>query len=227
MPRELILVRHGESQHHVKGLAGGWTDTPLTNRGELQADAAGKALAPVCTRDRTWFLSSDLLRARSTAEIIARHIGLSPELHSELRELNNGAAKDKTREEAERIALPITEPRADWIPYPGAESWRAMTNRVVGFMSAQIERTAEESLLIVSHGNALVSIVHYWLGLEEKHWSSISYDFDCGSITRLGVNGWGERVISKLNDTSHLENVKILERGASLDAKAMEPFRRE
>ena len=38
-PRSLILVRHGESQHHVLGLSGGWTDTPLTDGGrEILSD---------------------------------------------------------------------------------------------------------------------------------------------------------------------------------------------
>ncbi len=30
--KELILLRHGESEHLVRGLTGGWTDTPLTRR---------------------------------------------------------------------------------------------------------------------------------------------------------------------------------------------------
>ncbi len=203
-PRELILLRHGESEHLVRGITGGWTDTPLTRRGLAQAEEAGKALILLCSGRSVRFLSSDLLRARGTAEIIARHIQVRPSFHEELRELNNGAAKDLTLREAERIEAPVTEPTVDWVPYPGAESWRAMMDRVVSFVEAVAGRTEEDILLMVSHGNAMVPMVDWWLQIEEAHGLSISYQFDCASISRLTVNDWGERVINKLNDTSHL-----------------------
>lgn len=204
MARELLLVRHGASEHHARGLTGGWTDASLTAQGRLQAQFTGKALIPLCASGNTRFLSSDLLRARETAEIIAEHIGIRPEFRAELRELNNGAAKDKTLEEAESLALPVTEPILDWAPYPGAESWRAMSERVMAFLSTVAEETEQDCILVVSHGNAMEAATHWWLRLEERHWSGISYEFGCGSITRLSTNEWGGRVISKLNDTAHL-----------------------
>jgi probable phosphoglycerate mutase len=92
---ELILVRHGESEHHVMELTGGWTDTSLTDRGRRQAERLGPAL-PFPELDRCLRLfSSDLLRARQTAEAISEFAGLRPVLRAELRELNNGVAKDK------------------------------------------------------------------------------------------------------------------------------------
>ncbi len=213
-PRDLILVRHGESEHHVRGLTGGWTDTALTDRGRYQAERVGRALAATSCQADTWFLSSDLLRARQTAEIIAKHTGIRPEFHAKLRELNNGAAKNKTLEEAKQIALPLTKPAVDWGPYPEAESWRTMTNRLMAFLATVIDRTEKDSVLIVSHGNAMIAIVHWWLQLDQTYWSSISYDFDCGSITHLSVNQWAERAISKLNDISHLKDSGVLEQRA-------------
>ena len=205
MPKDLILVRHGESEHHVRGLTGGWTDTPLTDHGRRQAERLGQALAAtICGVSNSVLLSSDLLRARQLSVIIAQHTGLHPQLHTELREMNNGAAKNKTLEEAQQLALPVTMPTIDWVPYPGAESWRAMTDRIVSFLEGVMDQTQEDSILIVSHASALVAIVHWWLKLDETHWTLISYDFDRGSISHLSVNEWGERVISKLNDTSHL-----------------------
>ena len=35
-PPAIIIVRHGQSEHHVRGLTGGWTDTPLTALGHGQ-----------------------------------------------------------------------------------------------------------------------------------------------------------------------------------------------
>jgi len=157
------------------------------------------------------------LHAKETADAIARHTGLCPEYRAELRELNNGSAMNRTLEEAVRMALRLTKPTLDWVPYPGAESWRAMTDRIMIFLRGVVDQTQEDSILIVSHGNAMVAIVHWWLDLDETHWSSISYDFDCGSVTHLSVNEWGEKVISKLNDTSHLRDTGGLEQGAAPD----------
>jgi probable phosphoglycerate mutase len=207
MPRQLVLIRHGEAQHHVKGLTGGWTDTPLTARGRRQAERIGQALISIRAETGAQFFSSDLLRAKETAEVISRHLAIAPAFRSELRELNNGIAKGKTIEEAKTLALPLTELTIDWTPYLEAESWKAMSVRVTGFLGEIARQSKGGPLLVVSHGNAMVAIVHWWLGLREEHWSRISFEFDCASITRLTVNEWGEKTISKLNDTSHLEGI--------------------
>jgi probable phosphoglycerate mutase len=82
-----------------------------------------------------------------------------------------------------------------------------MSLRVMGFMDELVTRAPEETAIAVSHGNAMVAIVHWWLNLGEEHWSRISFDFDPASITKLTVNRWGEKVISSLNDTSHLRGL--------------------
>ena len=101
MPKDLILVRHGESEHHLRGLTDGRTDTPLTDHGRWQAERLGQALAAtICGVSNSVLLSSDLLRARQLSVIIEQHTGLHPQFHTELREMNNGAAKQTpTREE--------------------------------------------------------------------------------------------------------------------------------
>jgi broad specificity phosphatase PhoE len=205
MPADLILVRHGEAEHHAGGFTGGWTDSSLTEHGRSQAEAVGKALVNLCRNGTTAFFSSDLLRAKATADIIAKHIGLQPELRAELRELNNGLAKDKTPEEASRIALPKTTPTVDWVPYPGAESWRMMTDRVTGLLREVVAPLERDRVILVSHGNAMVALVHWWLRLDERYWSSVSYSFDYGSISHLSINEWDERLVVRLNDTSHLK----------------------
>ncbi|MCB1104759.1 MAG: histidine phosphatase family protein [Opitutaceae bacterium] len=205
MPIEIILIRHGESQHHIKGLTGGWTASPLTTKGERQAKCAAKALAALSPVSSIDLISSDLIRARQTADIIAAHLeNVRPTYHQELRELGNGIAKDKTLDAARSLALPVTEPAYDWIPYPEAESWRLMSARVSSFMDTALSQSKAERLLIVSHGNAMVALVQWWLGLGEAYWNKVSFEFDCASFTRLTINRWEERVVSKLNDTTHL-----------------------
>lgn len=208
MPKEILLIRHGESQHHVKGLTGGWTDTPLTTKGERQAECVARALSAQSPAGKIDLISSDLIRARQTADAIAGHLkNVMPSYRHELRELGNGIAKDKTHDEAQKFALPVTEPTYDWVPYPEAESWRIMSARISDFMDKTVNQSRADRLLVVSHGNAMVALVQWWLGLGENYWNKVSFEFDCASITLLTVNQWGERVISKLNDTAHIRDI--------------------
>jgi|ERR1019366_1495252 probable phosphoglycerate mutase len=208
MPKHITLIRHGESQHHVKGLTGGWTDTGLTEQGNRQAEAAARELATWDLGTGVELISSDLLRARETTEAITRQLkGIAPVYYSELRELNNGRAKGLTREAAKKIALPVTTPTCDWIPYPEAENWRMLSARAWGFMDKFMRASKTDYLLVVSHGLAIEGLVQWWLGLGEDYWNNVSFEFDCASFTKLTVNKHGQRVITKLNDTAHLKGI--------------------
>lgn len=200
--KELILVRHGEAEHLLTGVVGGWTDTKLTEWGRQQAQATGERLARVLSKTPVNFYSSDLSRAKETAELISAPIGQAPVTVKELRELNNGLAANLTKEEAKKIANPQTEPILDWIPYPEAESWNMMHRRLSDFMMS-IQNDLHDITLIVSHSNSIVSLIHHWLGFKEDMFN-VSFDIDPCSITRLRVNRWNEKTISKLNDTAHL-----------------------
>jgi len=201
---ELILIRHGEADHMVGELTGGWTDTRLTERGRRQAERTGERLARMLKSRPFQFYASTLLRAAETAEIIAKSLPVQPLYVDGLRELNNGVAAGRTKAEARDLELPQTHPPYDWVPYPGAESWRGMVERVWTFLD-EIAEDPYETVLLVGHGNAGVAVVHWWLGRDEKGWTRISFDFEPCSITHLTVNRWGERTITRLNDNAHLE----------------------
>ena len=219
--RRVILVRHGEATHLVEGKTGGWTDSELTAFGRAQAVETARALCEILRNEPVAFFSSDLRRARQTAQIVVEAVGVEPVFTEALRELNNGVAKGMALSEAERLVLPVTESSIDWIPYPQAESWRMMARRVVDFLDNDVASVAAETALIVSHGNAMVPVVHWWLGLGCDHYSAISFEFDCCSISDLAINQWQERLIRRLNDTGHLRNLQrpsVLEQGDAADA---------
>lgn len=91
MIRQLIFVRHGESEANADGVyAGSRSEIKLTKQGREQARAAGRLL----THDHvTTIIASDFDRALETARIIAGEIGFDPaeiELDLRLREINVG-----------------------------------------------------------------------------------------------------------------------------------------
>ncbi len=96
--RTVILIRHAQSEHHVLGLSGGWTDTPLTNLGHSQAQAVANRLRAELKGIPIRLFSSDLLRTQDTAGHISAAFGVEPILDWRLREFNNGEAANLTLE---------------------------------------------------------------------------------------------------------------------------------
>lgn len=125
--RDLILVRHGEAEHNVKGWTGGWTDTPLTPLGRRQAKLTGKHLKDLLGNATIALFSSDLLRASETALIIGSILEVPPIVEKALRDINWGIAVNMPLEEARKLELEKTEPLLDWVPFAKGESWRMLT----------------------------------------------------------------------------------------------------
>ena len=103
--RRLIFVRHAESDHHIQGLMGGWTDAAITSKGREQAARTADVLATLI-EDRTTLLTSDLTRASQTAKIIASRCELTSEPTPFLREVNLGDANGVTKAEAASMKYP-------------------------------------------------------------------------------------------------------------------------
>ena len=94
----LLLARHGETDWNRARRWQGHADRPLTDRGRAQAAALGDRLANIAL-DAVY--SSDLRRARETAEAVALPHGLDVIELPELREVDVGSWEGLTRAEAE------------------------------------------------------------------------------------------------------------------------------
>lgn len=196
---QLLFVRHGESGHHVEGLTGGWTNTPLTDRGRRQVAALGRHLAEsIADRDFRLY-TSDLLRAAQTAEILGDALGISPIALPGLREINNGAAAGLTQDEALLIARPEPPGRdVDWQPYEGAETLRDVAVRLKDTYEA-IADDAGGRAMVVGHGLSGQELIRAWLGLAVE--VPIAFRLAPASYTELVINRWGEREIAHLSRT--------------------------
>lgn len=87
------IVRHGETEWNVKGLIQGQGDSPFTQKGVKQVKDAAKELKNI---HFDAFFSSDLLRAKRTAEIIALEHKLAVSTTKLLRERNYGHLDGKS-----------------------------------------------------------------------------------------------------------------------------------
>lgn len=202
----IILVRHGEAENNVGELTGGWTDTPLTERGLRQASAIAERLRGELTGQACRIVSSDLRRAKQTAEVIGSVLGVEPIPEPGLRERNNGAATGKTKAEARRLYIEPTHPLIDWAPYPDAETWRLLNRRVSATMD-RIYAGEGENLIVVGHSGSLHHVIFWWLRLPVEIVEYINLGLDNASLTTLSVTGLDQRRLDRLNDTSHLKGL--------------------
>ena len=163
--RHLLLVRHGQSEWNAIGRWQGQADPPLSALGEEQArDAAGRLGATGFSA----VVSSDLQRARRTAEILAEALGLGVRVDPDLREIDVGQWQGLTRTE---IEAGWPNALADWSAGrseapPGGETRAHLAERARAALArAAAEASPGDHVLLVSHG-ALVRHLDRSLGLE-------------------------------------------------------------
>ena len=202
--KELILVRHGEAEHLAKGIIGGSSNYPLTDRGRKQIALTGKRLSDLFGTSIEILYASDLKRASESATIIQHELNISITYDSRLREMSRGIANGMSIEEAKKIRRPPTEPMTDWIQYPEGESWRMLRDRA---LVALKEIQQKEEVLLVAHGNLNCAMIELWLQLPEDCFIDIV--LHPASITVLGVSIFGHPEIRKLNETAHLASAGL------------------
>lgn len=163
--RTLVLVRHGRTAWNLEGRMQGHTDVPLDEVGELQAKDAARRLT-VWEPVRLW--SSDLLRARRTAEVIGEAVELAPVFDARLRERDVGERSGLTMpefrsrfpREYDAFTAGLSSPRV-----PGEEDPVDVRRRVAAALREALAALAPgETGMVVGHGAALRSGIADLLG---------------------------------------------------------------
>lgn len=152
----LLLVRHGETDWNRDARWQGHSDTPLNDAGRVQARRLAAELGEVDV-----VYSSDLERARETAEILAEPLGLQVRLDRRLRERGFGAWEGKT---AAEIETEFADDHARWLAgeAPGAadaEPFDAFGARVEEFVTDVLAEHPGETVLVVGHGGT-IRVIH-------------------------------------------------------------------
>ena len=175
MPKQIYLIRHGETEGTLAGRVMGSTDLPLAAEGRGHVQRLAELLLPrlLMTGAGTWCVTSPLLRARQTAETVAGAVGLPVSTDADLREIDFGAWEGLTPAEVEerfpgaqaRLATP-----QDDAGFPGGESLREFDRRV-GHALDRILGHAAQTVLVFAHGGVIRSLACGLLGLgQERLW---------------------------------------------------------
>ncbi len=107
--KNLFVVTHTQSRHHLEKKVGGWYDSELTEQGRNEAQITAERLFSLIGEATVEIFSSDLPRTSGTADIIASHFGCPVELTRDLREISFGSAGGKPQEWLEARQLPAPD----------------------------------------------------------------------------------------------------------------------
>jgi len=171
--RHLLLWRHARTAYNSQARLQGQVDIPLDEVGHWQARTSAARLA---LRHRpVRIVASDLSRAAETAAYLSRALDVPVELDPRLRERGFGAWEGMTGQEIEvRWPGEFQTWRAGGDPVGvGAESRADVARRVGEAVADQVARTSGTgSLVIVSHGSAIGSLVAELLG-QDPAWRGV------------------------------------------------------
>ena len=154
----IYYIRHGETQWNADGRLQGVQDTALNDLGRRQASQAGHILADLLARDsrdksQIPFVSSPLMRARTTMELVRGALQLPPQNYAtddRLREIGYGRWEGSTLAEMQ-AADPVFFARrlADkWRVAPeGGETYEAVQQRMSDWYTQ-----LKADIVVVAHG---------------------------------------------------------------------------
>ena len=151
----LLLIRHGETPWNTEARIQGHIDIPLNDKGRWQAARVAQALAD---EELHAIYSSDLQRARHTAEAIAQAVGLPLSLDSALRERHFGRFEGMTQAE---VAAQWPEEARRWRDRDpsygpqGGETLSAFYERCLAAITRLARQHPGQSIALVAHGGVL------------------------------------------------------------------------
>lgn len=200
----VLLIRHGETSWNRAGRIQGHADIPLSPLGLAQAERLAAALAdePLAA-----IYSSDLDRARQTAEAVARARGLAVGLDAGLRERCFGRFEGLSWDE---IARAHPEDAARWrrrepdFAAGGGESLNDFSARCLAAAARLAAAHPGQAIALVAHGGVLDCL--YRAATRVTLEAPRSWQLGNASINRLLATGEGFSLVG-WNDDAHLDGL--------------------
>ncbi|HEX3431141.1 MAG TPA: histidine phosphatase family protein [Rhizomicrobium sp.] len=192
----LYFIRHGETDFNVAQRLQGRSETRLNARGRTQGREIAGVLRDLFERDRHQatdyaYVSSPLLRARETMELLRSELSLDPKdyaIDDRLAEISYGEWEGFTLAEIQARDPGVLQRRErdkwDFVP-PGGESYREVAERVAAWYA-----TVTRDSVIAAHGGVARALMANFRILPEEEAThadilhGVVYVFDGGKLAR-------------------------------------------
>lgn len=162
----ILLVRHGKD---IPLRVGGWSNSALSVLGKQDVLNLAKSIKKTKTKFEE-IVSSDLIRAKETADILSAELDLPVEFNTSFREINNGDLKDLSKEQCKEKypGLYFFTLKHDEC-YPNGESPDQFFARVTTGFENFINKYDEKSVILVTHKGVIDILMTI---LYKRKWSN-------------------------------------------------------
>lgn len=202
-PMRLILVRHGKTDWNETGRCQGISDVPLNSAGVEQAEKLAFSLKD---EKIDCIYSSDLARAKATAEKIAGYHSIDVSIRDDLREMDQGVLEGlyfSHIEEKYSHVLEHWRKDPETLQLPGGESLRGVQQRVFDAIADIKSRSGSQTTVVVSHNMVIGTLLCRFAGDPLKKLR----DYIVDEASKTVVEIYDDRfVIISLNDIDHLRS---------------------
>ncbi|KKP66154.1 MAG: Phosphoglycerate mutase family protein [Candidatus Roizmanbacteria bacterium GW2011_GWA2_35_19] len=152
----IYLVRHGETDWNADGIIQGHSDIPLNKNGEKQAEELGKELKRI---DFDAVFSSDLIRAKKSAEIITSGKNINIITSIALRERDFGSYEGKhfsllSKDETSEL-ISLYDHKEKKREELGVETDRSLEARFIPYIREICQKNLDKNVLVVIHGGIM------------------------------------------------------------------------
>ena len=200
----IYLVRHGETDWNIKNILQGHTDTQLNANGIKQSESLAKKLKNISF---DMVFSSDLVRAKRTAEIIALDRKLAIETRKSLRERTFGKYEGMPRPEFKKLFTTwerLSEKEKHRFKlYEDIESEEEAAIRLVTFLREVAVGYSGKKILVVTHGGLMkVLLIH--LGYATYGNVVLVKNNGYIKLTSDGVDFFIKEVVGYVRDRHHI-----------------------
>ena len=198
----IFLVRHGATVLTAEDRFAGATDVLLSDEGREQA---GRLALRLAMQEIDAVYASPLVRAKETAEILARQHGLPVQLRPEFREISHGRWEQMTRREVEEK---FPEEAAAWEKDPftfapqGGESGLAVTARALPALIDLVRMHGGARIIVVSHKATIRLLISLLLGFDPRRYRD-NLDQSPAALNIVDFKDPTRARLTLFNDTSH------------------------
>ena len=181
----IYIVRHGETNANREGYLQGWSDDPLNDNGQMLAQMTGQGMKGI---KFDYCISSPLIRAKQTAEIILRESNNNIPImfDDRIKEINFGSLERIDINDI-RVKQFLLRPNINY-RYPDGESISMVMSRTQVFLNKLIKQGTRETVLVSTHGCALRAMLNFLYDDASDFWHGhVPYNC-CVNIIEI-ING--------------------------------------
>ena len=198
--KELLLIRHGQTDWNTQGRVQGGGD--LNNIGITQSNLLATVLQD---SQASTIYTSPSKRTHQTAVIIATALSLEVNTTPLLKDIDYGVwsgalLADLIKDDPDLFEQWEKDPSS--VTFPEGESLLDLRTRISVFMDEITEKHSSDTVVVVTHESPIISMLAVALDIPDS--SHRNFHADNASLTVLQFKNT-HYILSTFNDTSHLD----------------------